>query len=346
MKFATLFRIALHHGFQADDGCKSLRLQACSATQARIKKMNGVVKNIPNGIEVLAEIDEDGKLRYAPAQPFRLRFWLVQHEDTFVNYTDLSIRGSKRIVYFANRDMAKNDLVVDLHPGDTATDDDLLDVLQVPNEISYAPDQPISAETIFGDPAPGISRSNNTLQLMNDEDDEGVVILRSGNTTNRVYACRLPKTPVVGVIELFADTDPAHVPGSAIFIDSTDMPQVKNYSARFAARSSYWKYLLTGKALERYSGLLVTDVDRTVFFDGPETSTLFDGSAALIFRSPERIPLRDKPTKTFQLRRNADRDQNTGSTLIDKLPAASVELIHLPRQPGSTEIVSEIIVHL
>jgi hypothetical protein len=187
-----------------------------------------------------------------------------------------------------------------------------------------------------------VQSGNNSLQFLNDAEDEGLIILRSADSTRRTYAGRLPAAPIVGVIECFEDTN---VPDSAHFLVD-EKPQAKNFSVRFSARSSYWKYLLTGKAIERYSDLLVTDADRTIFFDGPENENLFDGSAALVFRSPDRIPLRDKPTKTFQLRRNADREQNAGSTVVDKLPTASVDLIHLPRQPGSTDIVSEIIVHL
>lgn len=102
------------------------------------------------------------------------------------------------------------------------------------------------------------------------------------------------------------------------------------YRIRFAARSTYWRYILASEHLTDLNNPAVIGADAAQSFSGPYKLTLPGSKEALAFVSPEPITWTRKPGYTFQLVENYE----TGSDkyrVVQALPAPASNMIsHLP----------------
>lgn len=113
------------------------------------------------------------------------------------------------------------------------------------------------------------------------------------------------------------------------------------FTARLAARATVWKYFFVGRW--QPEGLAVVDPERQAVFGEPRTETLADGRAALTVQSAAAIPLQQRPTRRFQLRRTED---GHDTVLIERLPAAAAGALafEFDTAGGPAGTVSEIYV--
>lgn len=111
------------------------------------------------------------------------------------------------------------------------------------------------------------------------------------------------------------------------------------FTARLAARATVWKYFFLGRW--QPDGLAVVDQERQAAFNEPRVETLADGRPALTVRSAAAIPLQQRPTRRFQLRRSED---GHDTVLIERLPAAAAGALAIDRADGQAGTVSEIYV--
>ncbi|SJZ92511.1 hypothetical protein [Sediminibacterium ginsengisoli] len=78
------------------------------------------------------------------------------------------------------------------------------------------------------------------------------------------------------------------------------------FVVRFAAKSTYWRYLLVSEHLKELDSPAVINKDTGEVFAGPEIITLPDQRSAIAFRSVQPIILTSKPNRSFQLVANYD----------------------------------------
>jgi hypothetical protein len=121
-------------------------------------------------------------------------------------------------------------------------------------------------------------------------------------------------------------------------IDKHEAPALLNYTVRFKARETFWKYYLLGDMAKRKS--YIHDRNNGTGFECIGEETLSDKRTAVIFRSIEAIPLREKSDCHFQLR-----EQEGGKVLIKRLPVASASHIFREIINGKEAAVSEIYIN-
>jgi hypothetical protein len=335
MKVVTLFSVSLTHEYFSNGG-SFVQLVPTAETQRVLKSFGWFVRTGNNNLLAAAETEADGSLRFAPPADTVLRFWLDITDGRFVNYTDLPSSAAKQLLYFSNTGSNTTDATL-LHEGAAATEANTI--------------QPHT--TRFATPDEG------TLALRN---RSGSIVAQTASTPPHTV---LPIHPTAegwhqpalndtllpplclgiqpmglnakGMVEISLATDAAQP-----CITPDNKPAGTAYRIHFAARSVRWKYLVTGAGIDTYTQLAITDIRRTQFFTGPETTTLINGSKALAFTSPESIRFSDKPNGAFQLRRNCVPGGNAGTVVFDRLPRPAPDLLH----GSSAQYYTEIIVHL
>ncbi|TDX01285.1 hypothetical protein [Dinghuibacter silviterrae] len=109
-----------------------------------------------------------------------------------------------------------------------------------------------------------------------------------------------------------------------------------NYTARFAAKATLWRYILVGEPLVRLENPSVVDTQTKETFDGPSTVTLRDNRSAVAFTSRNPIALADPMARRFQL-------LEQGRVVMGLLPGPDVRFIS-SAIAGAT-IASEILLY-
>ena len=126
----------------------------------------------------------------------------------------------------------------------------------------------------------------------------------------------------------------------------------KRYRLLLPSRAMVWKYLVVGEwGLEPFVADAATDATSPpaaasdlVTFDRVEPAeTLADGRKVVAFRSTTPIPLRDRPSRRFELRGRGD-DANAARLLIKSLPVGDAANLALEDPADPTTLVCEIFV--
>jgi hypothetical protein len=113
----------------------------------------------------------------------------------------------------------------------------------------------------------------------------------------------------------------------------------KTYRLRMHARSTIWKYLLTGD----WGGRILSIVDQRgkVGFTIPTQERLANGQRALAAHSTSPIALRERPLQCFQL---CDITRASAPVLVRRLPDATPQRLQHQTVHGESAHVSEILV--
>lgn len=122
--------------------------------------------------------------------------------------------------------------------------------------------------------------------------------------------------------------------------DKRGAPAFRNYTIRFRARETFWKYYLLGDMTKRKS--YIYDRNNGTGFELIGEETLSDNRTAVIFRSTEAIPLREKSECHFQLK---EQGAGGGKVLIKRLPVASACHIFREVINGKEAAVSEMYIN-
>jgi hypothetical protein len=110
----------------------------------------------------------------------------------------------------------------------------------------------------------------------------------------------------------------------------------RDYSIRFAARQSYWKYYLLGN-MNRANAYIV-DLDSRVEFEPGLDAVLPGNRPSRVFRSKERLAVTERAGYRFQLR---EPGPGAGRVLVKRLPVAAGSRLGREMIDGKLEIVLE-----
>lgn len=115
------------------------------------------------------------------------------------------------------------------------------------------------------------------------------------------------------------------------------------YTLRFAARRTYWRYLLLGRLAE--GDVAILDPDGVAQFERVGEETLPGDRKASSFRSTTRLPLEEFSSRRFQLRTTGGSGNGNGRILIKRLPVAGARAGRRETVAGETAMVSDILVN-
>jgi hypothetical protein len=341
MKFATLFSIKLEHEYSSSLTARGLMLVPAAETARQLKRLGWIFREHGGNIVVGAEVSHSSAaLRVPPPDKMALRFWLVLTDNLFANYTDLPETAGKGLLFFSNRNStAANNFL--LHTAATAGAADILPPPVAQPVLNTENDGTVVLRDAAGSNICQTPATPPKTYPRLTPADEGWCTAETGSTVTAPFYIGTPPMGlnVKGAAEIWYDSS---LTGGQNYLDANAAATGITYTIRFAARSVLWKYLITGRNLDEYNALAVTDVKRNVFFSGPEQVALISGSKALAFTSPEPIRFSDKQTLNFQLRKNCIPQTSAGTPVIDRLPHPVPDLL----QQNGSNFYSEIIIHL
>jgi hypothetical protein len=344
MNFSPLFRIKLLHDYSRDGLCYGLELVPSPGTRAMMEKMGFMLKLHDGKYQLITEvIGGNNEARFLPPGNFRFNFFLVLKNPLFFNCTDLPLNALNRFPAFSNFNKKENSPL--LHASETVAAEDLLEQIPLSGTL------PVSEEgkAILRNEAGEIVYEGNTgkssfAYSLSAEGNGKYTLEVNGKPSGNFYACNIPFGMTVrGAIDIWHHSA---VAPSADFLNTDSTIATKEYEVHFGSRKTYWNYFLTGNALSRYQSLAITDPKREVFFTGPQSTKLFNGTEGVVFTSPEPLYLKEANDVSFQLRRNCVQGGNAGFPVIERLPTANPELLLQPVKENEKEIYSEIIVYL
>lgn len=113
-----------------------------------------------------------------------------------------------------------------------------------------------------------------------------------------------------------------------------------DYTIRFQARETHWKYYLIGEA--NREGVYLRDTINKVDFEYLGEEQIADGRMAKIFITRQAIPMRDRAKPKFQL---VVTKNNRPKVLVNRLAAARAKRINKATYQNSQVFVSEIYVN-
>ncbi len=131
--------------------------------------------------------------------------------------------------------------------------------------------------------------------------------------------------------------------GSGVFRVPPDSGGGWVYTLRFAARRTYWRYLLLGRLAG--NGATILDPDGVAQFEWVGEEILPGDRKASSFRSTTRIPLEEFSSRRFQLRGSGGNSAGNGRILIKRLPVAGTSAARRETIEGESALVSDILVN-
>ncbi len=139
----------------------------------------------------------------------------------------------------------------------------------------------------------------------------------------------LRQSNLLHVSEFVAETEVRPSPDSLNYFGyieiQFDVHLKEDLYIRFLNKSTYWRYLIVNKHLQKFEKLAILDQANQQLFSGPEIVELPDGTKAIAFTSAEPIALTQQSDKHFQLVENYDEMTNHFERkLIPRLPDPSL----------------------
>jgi hypothetical protein len=114
----------------------------------------------------------------------------------------------------------------------------------------------------------------------------------------------------------------------------------KDYAIRFSSKESRWRYYFFGEINNR--DIQVMDLDGEIVFEKGNAVRFPGKKAGLSFVSTSPLPMRDVPSRRFQLRELKPKGEKT---IIKRLPTANVSQVCREEFDGKGAFVSEIYVN-
>ncbi|MCG8415764.1 MAG: hypothetical protein MI746_16235 [Pseudomonadales bacterium] len=122
---------------------------------------------------------------------------------------------------------------------------------------------------------------------------------------------------------------------------ASDSNQLFNdYTIRFKARETYWKYFLIGEA--NREGAYIRDVNGEMEFEDLGEEQVADGRMARVFITTQAIPMQDRAKPKFQL---VITKNNRPKVLVSRLAVATAKRINKVNHQDRELFVSEIYVN-
>jgi len=108
------------------------------------------------------------------------------------------------------------------------------------------------------------------------------------------------------------------------------------YTIKFKARSTYWRYILMSNYLQELNSPAIIDADSTNAFGVPAKINLPDNREVNAFTSGDTLQLSQRPAKAFQLAENYEAGSPKYKVVIRSLPYPDISAIsRLPNNSSS-----------
>lgn len=108
------------------------------------------------------------------------------------------------------------------------------------------------------------------------------------------------------------------------------------YTIKFKARSTYWRYILMGNYLQELNSPAIIDADSTNAFGVPAKIDLPGNRQVNAFTSGQALQLSQRPAKAFQLAENYENGSSKYKVVIRSLPYPDISAIsRLPNNSSS-----------
>lgn len=123
-------------------------------------------------------------------------------------------------------------------------------------------------------------------------------------------------------------------------LDPEGKVHTRSYCIGFDQRRTFWKYYVIGPLAARK--ISIEDADQKWRFERTDAAAISARGPAAVFISQKPIPLTQTPDNHFQLKLHG---AQAYKVIIQKLPAAPVNILHREQRGSETVYVSEIYVH-
>jgi len=108
------------------------------------------------------------------------------------------------------------------------------------------------------------------------------------------------------------------------------------YTIRFKARSTYWRYILMSNYLQELNNPAIIDTDNSNAFGEISKVDLPDNRQVNAFTSGNTLQLSQRPAKSFQLAENYEKGSSKYKVVIRALPCPDISAIsRLPNNSSS-----------
>ncbi|WP_179412983.1 hypothetical protein HDF19_11305 [Mucilaginibacter sp. E4BP6] len=115
------------------------------------------------------------------------------------------------------------------------------------------------------------------------------------------------------------------------------------YTIKFNAKSTYWRYILMSNYLQELNNPAIIDADSTNAFGIPAKVNLPGNLQVNAFTSGDALPLSQRPAKAFQLAENYETSSSKYRVVIRSLPYPDISAIS--RLPNSSSNFSDIFIY-
>ena len=285
MKYLTLFQLVIEHAYYPDQRCPDFQIEPDPETQKLLRDCRFVMKTFANGIQVLAPLDDQGKLFISLASNPLFTFSLFLQNSDFALFTDLTDFGQASAPLFTNSSPATS--------GDLA-----LTSRQAWSSEPLIVQQPGVKETFIlgGRPLENLKLADisvsglNTKTGLKSYDAAKRVIAVNSSTTSpgTPFLVTYPVKPrlsrgVFADAEISFDANPAGLFGG----DDT-------FRIVFTPREVRWKYyLVINKSNNKTQLLALEDGDQLIAFDPADQTNLTqtpDPTDVVALRLAEQYP--------------------------------------------------------
>ena len=334
--YAPLFKLSLHHDYFPAGNCPALSIVPTPETSRLMQQLGIRMVERDFGTEGFYAdgAPAGGQLLQLDA-PVQLSFSLRSKDPLFLNYTELPLLPYQKQTHYFTNLFASGSSETFLASGETT-------VPLRPATFTERANQPGEDISLFDELGNELANSANEQSIIQPVGEDGAeftvnligypagrYLLREGDATLLDFVLQ-PNNQQVGDLGLFSvyigDTSSN---GQHILAGGAVSPA--SYALTFSSRATTWRYHLIDNNGEGFEDFQLVDQasDAVVAASPtpPETSTLPDGTKAVVLTSPAPIPLRQRAGVRFMLRMKRKGSSPGDTPLTIPLPTADANRI-------------------
>jgi len=234
MKYRPLFELSVTHAYYADARCPDFVIEASEETARLLKNHRLMLKPKPDGMKVLASVDDEGRLFLPLSDTAEFVFSLRLQNPDFALFTDLTDFTGENSLRFSNATLGEGNTVLLRDSRLETSTETLVSVIPAENEPFMLGGRPLKASRLED-----FQVSGGGVVTAYDAETKGVIIDTRSVSPGQVFTVTYPVKPRTarGIFAEVAIRNNDSLPGKDQALLNPPVFQIA-----FSAKRARWTY--------------------------------------------------------------------------------------------------------
>ncbi|MFN6945484.1 MAG: hypothetical protein ACK4ND_11090 [Cytophagaceae bacterium] len=345
-RYSPLFSLSLRHSFFSDSIYHGVKIKMTPEGQAILRKLGLTLKLEDGGISAFIDSERTEQLFYFLNnydEKIMFNFKVYSANNYFINYTELPTESTNKILFFSNHSNKGNTQEETLLHKEPFAGSEYMYPLFNP-VFEYQAESANSQVSIVSENGEWVytdsGKERHFIDLQHSLPGKYTLMEDGKEKKTFVHTGDDEALKPIALVSLSLSELKESIIKS---IEQENTIPTFRYKIFFRERQTFWKYFVVPKYSNSLKSSSIDTGSEEVTFSNPEEVTMANGEKAYVFTSETRIPIQEVSSYKFQLKNNSGL---AAKTILNRLPAASFEVIKPESRNIDSKIFSEIIVYI